>query len=379
MAGSIAQRPHRGGHAWAFLQYLLGFQQLGFEVTFIDKLTSDMLPGEDEGTRQTARAVRVRWLDRIFAQVGLEGAYSLLLDDGDETVGLRRGEVIDRVGRADFLLNVMGFLDDEEILRAAQRRVFLDIDPGFAQMWNELEQADVFSGHDDFVTIAENIGRPECELPDCGIQWFATRQPVLLDQWPQITDGGPNFTSVITWRGPFEPVEYGGRRYGLRAHEFRKFVGLPELTGASFQIALDIADADSADRSLLRRNGWRIVDPARVAHDLNSYREFIQGSAAEFMVAKQMYMTTYSGWFSDRSVCYLASGKPVLAQDTGFTKNYPVGDGLLSFRDLEEASEGVRMIRANRKRHARAAREIAAEYFDSRGVLTQLLDNLGMA
>jgi hypothetical protein len=378
IAGSIAQRPHNAGHAWMFLQYLLGFRQLGFDVTFIDKLTGGMLPGEREVSRRAARATRARWLSRVLRQYGFDGSYSLLLDGNEEPAGLRRSEVMARVRRAEFLLNFMGFLDDEEIMGAAPRRVFLDIDPGFGQMWNELHLADVFSGHDDFVTIAENIRFPACAVPDCGIQWLPTRQPVLLEEWPCTQEGGRNFTSIVTWRGPYAPVEYEGQVYGVRVHEFRKFAALPERTGERFEIALDIDEADRADHSLLRRNGWRVVDPARVADDLNSYRHFIQRSAAEFMVAKQMYVMTGGGWFSDRSACYLASGKPVLAQDTGFTKHYPVGDGLLSFRDLEEASEGVHRIRADWKHHSKAARDIAAEYFDSRVVLGHLLDELGV-
>jgi hypothetical protein len=201
---------------------------------------------------------------------------------------------------------------------------------------------------------------------------------VVLDQWPAARDGS-GFTSVIAWRGPYDPVEYAGRRYGLRAHQFRSFAELPRLTGERFEIAIDIDRADAADLELLRDHGWELLDPARAAGDPRRYREFIRGSAAELMVAKEMYVATRSGWFSDRSSCYLATGKPVLAQETGFSDHLPVGEGLLAFNDLDEAAQGVRSICEDPVGHARAARSLAESHFDARRVLRRLLEELEVA
>jgi hypothetical protein len=243
-------------------------------------------------------------------------------------------------------------------------------------MWRELGQADSLSGHDDFVTIAENIGDERCSIPTCGLSWVTTPQPIALDWWPP-AEGGSGFTSIGAWRGPYDPVEYGGRRYGLRAHEFRRFVELPSRTQASFEAALDIDPADEDDLELLRRNSWTLVPPGSVTADPYAYRGYIQGSAAELMIAKGMYVQTWSGWFSDRSICYLASGKPVLAQDTGFAHTYASGEGLLGFSELDEAIAGVEEICGNHERHAAAARVLAEDCFDSRKVLGRLLDKLG--
>jgi hypothetical protein len=309
---------------------------------------------------------------------GLGSNYTLLLDDGDVTIGASRAQALDRLRQAPLLLNVMGFLRDEELLAASAKRVFLDIDPGFGQMWRELGLADLFAGHDAFVTIAENIGQSSADIPLCDLPWMTTRQPVVLSEWPVVSEG-QDFTSVMTWRGPYAPVDRRGNRYGLRVHEFRKYAALPTRTGATFRIALNIDPGDAQDRQLLRMHGWRLLDPGVVAFDVPSYRRFIQGSQSEFCVAKQMYVETNGGWFSDRSACYLASGKPVLAQETGFGQNYPAGEGLISFRCVDEAADALDEIMGNHSRHARAARTIAEEYFDARRVLSALLAKLGVS
>ena len=167
--------------------------------------------------------------------------------------------------------------------------------------------------------------------------------------------------------------------YGSRVHEFRKFFELPRLVDADFELALDIDPAEVDDLRALDANGWRLVDPTAVAGTPGAYRSYIQGSKAEFSVAQNMYVATRSGWLSDRSLCYLASGKPVLAQDTGFSDNYPVGEGLLAFSTLEEAAAGVEEIERNYDRHSRAARALAEEYFDSEKVLRSLLTRLGIS
>ena len=374
VSGSIAQRPGRPGHAWVFLSYLLGFQGLGYEVLFIDRLSAEMIEDAESGgsLRSSAGA---RWLSATMRDAGLEDSYSLLLGDGDETIGMPRGEVLDRLRRSVLLLNVNGFLADRELLEAAQKRAYLDIDPGFAQMWEETGLAVLPDGHDAFVTVGLNVGKECCGVPTVGRDWVTTVPPVLLDSWP-VTRGGDAFTSIGSWRGPFDPVAYGGRRYGLRAHELRRFAKLPRLVDAPFELALDIDPGDHRDAELLRENSWRLADPLDVAGEPIAYRRYIQGSLAEIAIPKSMYVETKSGWFSDRSACYLASGKPVLALDTGFATSLPTGEGLLRFGDLNEAVRGAEEIRADPDRHSEAARAIAEEHFEAGKVLTVLLEKL---
>jgi hypothetical protein len=377
VAGSLAQRPGRGGHAWVFLQYLLGFRRLGWNVVFIDRLEPDTCVDAVGEHSPLASSVNLHYLARVMAGFDLAGRWAVLFDRGRQVVGIERGELLAELRNSAFLLNIMGYLDDDEMLGAVSRRVFLDIDPGFAQMWHALGLADLFAGHDDYVTVGENVGREWCRIPTAGIDWITTRPPVVLDQWPVDSRPWTRFTSVGSWRGPYDPIEYEGRTYGLRAHEFRALLDLPRRTAGDFEVALDIDQADADDRRKLKENGWEVVDPGVVAADPWRYRDYIGSSAAELMVAKNMYVQSNSGWFSDRSACYLASGRPVLAQDTGLIGHLPLGQGLLAFTTLDEAAAGVAGILTDYRRHARAARAVAEEHFNSDVVLAGLLDRLG--
>lgn len=379
-SGALAQVPRQGGLTWLHLQFLLGLRRLGWDVLFLDRLSPQMCVDEMAQPARFEDSLNVRYFLRVMRDFGLGNAFSLSYNRGERVIGLSRKEVMERVAGAELLLNVMGYLDDEEILERVRPRVFIDIDPGFGQMWRELGLHDPFRGHDAFVTLGQNIGQPDCAIPSCGLNWITMPQPVVLEEWPvQPAPADGAFTSIGAWRGPNAPIEYKGRTYGLRVHEFRKFVGLPGLCPDSrFEMALDIHPGDAKDVDLLRTNGWSLVDPKSVAGGPAEYRQYIAGSKAEFMVPKQMYVDTNSGLLSDRSAYYLASGRPVLARDTAIRQLYPTGEGLLTFLTLEEAAAGVETINRDYARHARAARAIAEEYFDSDKVLARLLGDLGV-
>ncbi len=376
VAGSLAQRPGRAGHAWVFLQYLLGFRRLGYEVLFLDRLTEEMAEGHGEQQPATRYRTNVDWFLSVMGTADLHGHHSLRLPGG-VTVGLDRSEVMKRVRRSTFLLDVNGFLDDEEIAAATAQRVFLDIDPGFNQMWQELGLADVLDGYDAHVTLAPRIGQPDCRIPTCGLSWISTVPPVVLEAWPVAppTPAGA-FTSVATWRGPFDPVEFRGDRYGLRVHEFRRLASVPADSEERFALALDIDGADRADAEALTRAGWQLVDPAVASSSLATYQDFIRSSKAEFGVAKEMYVKTRSGWISDRSVCYLASGRPVVVQDTGQRDFLGDLDGIAIFDSPDEAVAQVRDVTDRYAARSRAARDAAERIFDSDLVLPALLHDL---
>ncbi len=379
LAGSLAQKPHQAGHTWVFLQYLLGFRRLGWDVLFLDRLEPDMCVDDNGQACDVEASTGFRYLQNVMLTFGLAGSFAVACEGGQRFLGISRETVLERVGSAAALINVMGFFTDQEILAKAQTRVFFDIDPGFGQMWRELGWHDPYNGYEHHLTIGEKIGQPGCTVPECGIKWVTTKQPVVLEHWP-VFDGPANgaFTSIGAWRGPYGSLEYDGRTYGLRAHEFRKFMALPTLSGETFEVALDIHAAETNDLALLEMHRWRRVDPAVVAHDPAGYRAYLCGSKAEFMVAKNMYVQTRSGWFSDRSICYLASGRPVLAQDTSLAGLYETGEGLITFETLDEAVAGAAEISRDYGRHSKRAREVAQEHFDSDVVLTRLLGKLNL-
>jgi hypothetical protein len=370
VAGALANKPLNGGEAWVRMSWVEGFRRLGFEVVFVEQVA-----------RAHTHAVAVDYFERTVAEFGLRSAAALLDETGATVTGLSLEDVRDRVGEAVALVNISGNVALPALLAAARRRVYVDIDPGFTQIWAaQGSDAARLAGHDAYFTVGENIGSPGCSIPTLGIDWRSVPPPVVLDRWPVVAaEPSAAFTTVTTWRNPFGGLEHDGVTFAMKHHEWRRVIELPRRVSQDFEVALQVHPGDHADREALLRNGWQVRDPAEVAGDPVSFRRYVQGSAAEFSVANGVYVRTASGWFSDRSVRYLASGKPVLLQETGFSRRYPVGEGLLSFRNLDEAVRGAVSIAAEYERHARAARALAEEHFDSDRVLTRLVDELGIA
>jgi hypothetical protein len=368
VAGALGNKPGQTGEAWVKLSWVRGLQRLGFDVWFVEQL-AESLPDDFPAAP---------WFGAVTERFGLAGR-AVLLHGGESIVGPPVEDLL-AVAPEAALVNISGHLTLPSLFAAFRRRVMVDIDPGFTQFWHAegLEGANV-EGHDAYFTIGERIGRDDCPIPTAGIDWHPVRQPVVLDDWPLVEVGdGDRFTTIATWRGPFGPVEHGGRRYGLKVHEFRKFVELPRRSPHRFEIALDYHPADQGDVDALQEHGWRIADPRAVAGDPDGMRTYIQGSGAEFSAAQGMYVDTACGWFSDRSVRYLASGKPVLVQDTGFSRILPAGEGLIPFKTLDEAISGARAIADNYAEHRAAAREIAEQHFDADRVLARFCEQAGI-
>jgi hypothetical protein len=378
VAGALANKPRNGGAAWVRLSWIAGLARLGFDVCFLEQIESDVCV-DSEGRRAAfEESVNRSFFDEIVAKFGLAGSAALIQDAGSDLSGAAWSEVLEWADDAEFLVNMSGHLKLEPLMRRVRRKVFVDTDPGFTQMWHVLGVSRL-GGHDFYFTIGENIGTPSCAIPTGGIRWRHTRQPVLLEHWPVVpTENRERFTTVGSWRGPYGPVEFDGRVYGLKAHEFRKFVELPHEVPLTFELALDIDPADDGDARLLRRYGWQLFDPGPLDFP-TSFRRYIQSSGAEFSVAQGMYVATSSGWFSDRTTRYLASGKPALVQDTGFGRYLPIGEGLLAFRSLDDAVAGAASIAADYDRHAHAARKLAEAYFDSDRVLAAFVDEVGVS
>jgi hypothetical protein len=323
--------------------------------------------------------VNLAFSRQVLDRFGLTSASSLVVDDGQRFFGLQEEELLARAESAVALINLSGHLRHEPLMSRLPRRIYVDLDPGFTQFWHAEGRDLGLDDHDRHVTMGSNIGTDVCAIPTGNVFWGHVRPPVVLDEWRCGGDVGPGrFTTVGSWRGAFGPVTWGGRTYGLKVHEFRTFVALPERSPGTFEIALDIHPADAADRALLERHGWRLADPKGSAGSPDAFRDYVCTSAAEFSVAQGIYVETNSGWFSDRTAHYLAAGRPVLVQDTGLGRTLPVGEGLLTFSTMEEAVAGAAEILGNHQRHSGAARELAETYFASDRVLGDVLDDIGL-
>jgi hypothetical protein len=380
VSGAIANKHLNGGEAWVRLSWILGLRRLGFDVWFVEQIgagscvdaAGDPAPFQDSENR--------RYFDQVVERFGLSGRASLLYEGGREWSGAPLELLLPVAEEAELLINVSGHLDLEPLMSRLRRKAYVDLDPGFTQFW----QADGIGGarlegHDLYFTVGENIGRPGCEIPTCGLDWKAVRPPAVLEQWPVAEGGDPDrFTTIGAWRGAFGQVEFGGRTYSLKVHQFRKVIELPRRATQRFEIALDIHPGDERDREVLEQNGWTLVDPRVTVPGPVEFRDYVEGSGAEFSVAQGIYVETNSGWFSDRTVKYLAAGRPALVQDTGFSAHLPVGEGLLAFSDLEGAIAGAERIASDYEGHRRAARAIAEEHFDSDTVLSRFLEEAGV-
>ncbi|MEX2287049.1 MAG: hypothetical protein WD648_08170 [Planctomycetaceae bacterium] len=376
LSGMIAADPHQGGATWAVLQYVLGLKRLGHEVYFIEPVPQASLRPAHAPLALSENAAYFR---RVAADFGLEQSAALLLAGTEQTTGLTYDELRATARNADLLINISGMLTDTALTGKIPCRAYLDLDPAFSQLWQAVQGIDMrFAGHTHFVTIGQAIGDADCPVPTCGVSWITTPQPIVLANWPVAErmsfDG---LTTIGNWRG-YGSVEYQGVLYGQKAHSLRPFMILPKLTSERFMPALAIHADETKDLAALAENGWRLLDPARLTGTPARYQQFIQQSKAEFGIAKSGYVAARCGWFSDRSICYLASGRPVIAQETGFSDYLPTREGLFAFETPDDVLTAVESINADYQRHCHAARRLAEEHFDSAKVLTRLLSKLDL-
>jgi hypothetical protein len=379
VSGALANKPRNGGEAWVRLSWILGLRRLGFDTYFVEQIDAADCRDEDGGPADFADSVNCRHFEAVVRDFGLEGRVGLLCDGGREAVGLGLAELRDVAAGADVLLN-SGHLAIETVLAPPRRRVYVDLDPGFTQAWHADEAlAFRLAGHDRYVTVGLNVGVPGWPIPAAGVDWIPTLPPVVLDEWPlrAPVGGPPRFTTIATWRSPYGGLEIGGRRLGLKHHEMRRLIELPERApGASFEIALDIHPGDSGDLEALVAHGWKIVDPLVAGGGPAAFRDYVSASGAEFSVAQGVYVDTRSGWFSDRTAAYLACGRPALVQDTGIGDKLPLGAGLLTFSGLDDAVATVAVAAADLGGQGAAARAFAERHLDSDLVLGRLLSTI---
>jgi hypothetical protein len=412
VSGALANKPSNGGNAWSRLSWVQGLRQFGFEVWFIEQISGEACIDASGASTSFEASCNLAFFKSVMRQFGLSNTSALICLDQGLIHGMPLRQLTARLRNTSLLFNMGGHLQCPELARCAACRIFFDDDPGYTQFWHATGDLVLQPGdHDFFYTLGRNIGTSECTIPTSNISWRHTRPPVVLKEWPACAPGTPwskdtrrpgvvcsrsldsakpnsalgrcppgsnRFTTVASWRGAYGPVEFGGRSYGVKAHEFRKFIELPWRSGHPFEIALQIHPADRKDLNSLRANHWQMADPNHVSDSPDAFRHYVQTSAAEFSVAQGVYVDTRSGWFSDRTVRYLASGRPALVQDTGWSRHYPVGEGLLAFGTMDEALEGIAQITRHYVQHCRAARRLAAEFFDATQVVGRLLEDIGI-
>jgi hypothetical protein len=364
--------PEFAGSIWVRLQYVLGLDRLGVESFWVDRLMEI-----DPRAHPHSLAYLMRRFGATAEEFGLRGRYCVVYEAGPRHFGMSSDELEDLAASADLLINIGGHLPGSSPLREIPRRAYVDVDPGFTQIWGH--QWDIgLDRHNFFFTLGQNVSRPEFGIPTQGIPWEPILPPVVLDLWPPLPqDSLTRFSTVADWRGSQDAI-YEGEYYGGKRREFVEYLRAPLLAGKRIDLALFIDQSDHEDLGLLHGHDWRVRDAATYAGDPWSYQEFIQSSRAEFSVAKSGYVKTNSGWVSDRTACYLASGKPALVQSTGFEWRLPTGEGLLTFRGLDEAVSGIHEINEHYETHSRAARRLAEEHLDSAKVLGSLLERVGL-
>ena len=382
--GMMGRSPF-GGQTWLYLNWLRGLADLGHEVWYVEDDESwPYDPVAQSSTDDCAYAVdHVR---RCASAIGLGDRWAFRFRDderGDRCWGLSP-ERLDTLFRdCDALLNVVGATDLREVHMAAPLRVYVQTDPVGAELklaCGDDHTKEAFAAHDVIATYGENYGAPDCGVPLNGTVYRPTRQPIDLSLWSYAFDPRAEpFTTIGNYRTTGYDVDWNGQTYTWsKHHQWERFLDLPSRVAQKFELSLSLQD--ERDREHLERHGWHVVSPAEMSLDaFGSYRDYIRASRGEFTVAKDQNVRLRSGWFSERDACYLASGKPVVAQDTGFGNVLPTGEGLFAVNDAEEAAAAIEAINSAYERHCRTARAIAEEFFDARVVAARLLEDVGLA
>ena len=386
---NVATYPEGGGHFWVYMQYVSALRKLGCDVLWLEQFRTS-------GDAERDRFMKTTFFERI-GRFGMEGKAALYTWEGagPSYIGLEASVVEPIVSRADLLLN-FHYGMDPRLLGRFRRTALIDIDPGLLQHWMHSGQI-VVPHHDFYFTTGETVGTPDAAFPDCGLPWKRMRPCVDLDLWPVMPapEGAP-FTTVSSWMGGVDGEwisdNQGGFYDNNKRVSFLRFLELPRLTGQPLELALCMDErpesevrarrnaysdylGDPTDRRRLEENGWRVRRAHEVAGSPESYQKYIQGSRGEWSAAKPSCMKFRNAWISDRTLCYLATGRPAVVQDTGPSAYLPNGEGLFRFSTLDEARTAFEAIDADYELHSHAARAIAAGYFDSSRILAGLLDH----
>jgi hypothetical protein len=370
--GLAAQPVSTAGLAWYFISWVLGFRELGWDVWMVEGIDSAKCVDTDWKPTPFATSANRTYWESVVSRHGLAGRATLLVDDQSPDLEALREFAAD----AEIFLNISGHFKSKAVPFPKAVKVYVDGDPGFTQVWADAYACDMnFAAHDVFFSVGQRLGQPGTFSPTCGITWHPTFPPVLLSQWPFEPQTEFNrFTTVAHWYG-YPPVEWNGVWFTGKAEEFNKFVDLPRDVPAPMEIATNIT-AHADELQPFRDAGWRLTDARIPSITLDAHEAFVRGSSAEFSAAKGGYVASRTGWFSDRSVCYLAAGRPVVLQDTGLGDILPRGDGFHTFTTPAEAAAACRRVIEDFPAQQRAARRLAEEHLATSVVIPRLLERL---
>jgi hypothetical protein len=368
------------GVTYQFLHYLIGLKKLGYDPYYIedsgrwvyDPKINDLSPDASGNLNSIVPILEAHGFADRWA---FRGNYP----DG-QCYGMTESQILQLYKEADAFLNVTGAQEIREEHMACPRRIYVESDPFVYQV--KVADGDCsiikkLEPHDTFFTFGENIGEPDCDIPVKRFKWLPTRQPVVMDLWenPYGYDGSA-YNTITTWHNKGKNIEYNGETYyWTKDREFEKFIELPKKRKVHFELA---AGVDEEVRRRLVENSWQQINSVKVSKDPDNYKQYIQQSRGEFTVARDQYVRPNTGWFSDRSVCYLAAGRPVITQETGFSKFLPTGKGLFSFRTMEDVLAAVDEIESDYESNCRAAVEIAGEYFAAEKVVGSLMERANL-
>lgn len=371
-----------GGVAWDYVQWPLGFAELGHEVLYVEdtRLWPVYEAVNDRGCHSNVERIK-----SVMDAVGLHGRWAYRDEMSGECFGMPLAKLQEFCRSADMFVNVScsTYMRDEYV--SIPVRALVDSDPMFTQIQYSVEDSftsqkagirDLFAQHTHFFTFGENIGAPDCRIPDCGVPWIAIRQPVSMKHWevsPVPTNSGVPFTTLMNWSAGKDLV-FGGESWGQKSASLMKYLRLPErVERIPLAIAVGQTSGPAFPADLFCSAGWSVLDPEVCAPDWRTYQRFLAESRGEFSVAKQTYVKARTGWFSCRSACYLACGRPVIAQDTGWSRYVPSGIGLIAFENVEEASSALIEVSRDLQTHGTAARRLAEEHFSAEKILNNML------
>lgn len=385
MGGFLGLTP-AGGVTWDYIQWPLGFEMLGHDVIYVeDTRLWPVYQQESAGDCRT----NVAHVSSVMEMFGLSGRWAYRDEASGECYGLTLEQLKEFCRSADLFVNVScsTYLRDE--YRSIPVRALIDSDPMFTQIQycngasltaGQSGMQEMFEGHTHYFTFGENIGKSDCRIPDCGLNWRPIRQPICLPHWPVHRLSGespPRFTTVMNWTATQDLI-FNGETWGQKNMELMRFLELPRhVPGVQLAIAVSRTVGSPFPAAFFRERGWCVLDPEECTPDWSSYRTFLGESFGEFSVAKQTYTKAHTGWFSCRSACYLACGRPVITQETGWSDYIPTGVGLFGFIDAAGAVDALVRARSDPAKHSQGAREIAEEFFSSDRVLGAMLLECG--